>query len=280
MKTDDLHKLAQFLKDRRAKVRPEDVGLARGNRRRTPGLRREEVAQLADISVEWYKWLEQARDVRASAKTLERIGNALRLEPIETRYLLRLSGHMTDESVPLAESEGVSKRLQRVLDELSPCPAYIHGRRWDVLAWNDAAELVLGDLQALKGIERNCLHMGLLGPLRNRIPDWEEHATGLIAAFRANYARYRGESLFEELILTLSQQSTEFARWWAEPTVRGWRDGIKHFRHPHLGELAFEHSGFDLADERLSSLRLVTMLPAEGTDTRARLISALGDYQI
>ncbi|MGQ4878637.1 hypothetical protein ACOJCM_08695 [Billgrantia sp. LNSP4103-1] len=191
--------------------------------------------------------------------------------------MLHLSGHMPDENSSLAESEGVSKRLQRVLDELLPCPAYIHGRRWDVLAWNDATELVLGDLRALKGVERNCLHMGLVGPVRSRIPDWEEHAKGLIAAFRADYARHRDVSWFDELISTLSHQSAEFASWWSEPTVRGWQDGIKLFLHPRLGELAFEYSGFDLADERLKNLRLVTMLPAEGTDTRARLISALQD---
>ncbi len=251
------------------------MGLARGRRRRTPGLRREEVAQLAGISVEWYKWLEQARDVRASVQTLQRIGHALRLEPAEIRHLLLLSDHRPDEHWPLAEAQGVSRRLQRVLDELLPCPAYVHGRRWDVLAWNKAASLVLGDFTTLSGVERNCLYMGLIGPLRDMIPEWEDHAKGLVAAFRADYARYRGEPLFDELISVLLQESPEFARWWSEPNVRGWRDGTKRFLHPTLGELVFEHSGFDFADERLNSLRLVIMQPAEETNTRARLISAL-----
>jgi transcriptional regulator with XRE-family HTH domain len=275
LKADQKLELARFLRDRRARLKPEDVGLSRGRRRRTPGLRREEVAQLAGISVEWYKWLEQARDVRAGAQTLERIGHALRLEPAEIRYLLLLSDHAPDEQDPIMEGQGVSGRLQRVLDELLPCPAYIHGRRWDVLAWNDAASLVLGDFAALSGVERNCLYMGLIGPLRDRIPEWEDHAKGLVAAFRADYARYRGEPWFDELISVLLQKSPEFARWWSEPKVRGWRDGMKRFHHPVLGELAFEHSGFDLAHERLTSLRLVIMLPAEGTDTRKRLISGL-----
>lgn len=273
--TGDRLELARFLKDRRARLGPEDVGLVKGRRRRTPGLRREEVAQLADISVEWYKWLEQAREVRASAQTLERIGHALRLEPAEVRHLLLLSGHTRDEYGRFAEGEGVSTTLQRVLDELLPCPAYIHGRRWDVLAWNQAANLVLGDFNALGGMERNCLYMGLLGSLRDMIPDWEDHAKGMVAAFRAAYAPYRGEPWFDELISALSLHSSEFARWWNEPTVRGWRDGVKRFHHPKLGELVFEHAGFDLADERLTSLRLVIMLPSEDADTRTKLTSAL-----
>lgn len=275
LKTGDRLELARFLKDRRARLDPEDVGFAKGRRRRTPGLRREEVAQLADISVEWYKWLEQAREIRASAKTLERIGQALRLEPAEIRHLLLLSGHTRDEHVRFTEREGVSTRLWRVLDELLPCPAYIHGRRWDVLAWNEAANLVLGDFNALKGMERNCLYMGLLGSMRDMIPEWEDHAKGLVAAFRADYASNRGEPWFDELIHTLTLHSSDFARWWNEPTVRGWRDGVKCFHHPELGELIFEHSGFDLADERLANLRLVIMLPAQGTDTRTKLIAAL-----
>lgn len=274
-RADRRQELARFLRDRRMRLRPEDVGLPRGPRRRTPGLRREEVAQLAGISVEWYRWLEQARNIRASAQTLLQIGHALRLEPAEVQYLLLLSGHAPASHPPARGTPAISARLQHVLDELLPCPAYIHGRRWDVLAWNEAASLVFGDFAARDGIERNCLHMGLLGPLRDMIPGWEDHARGLVAAFRNDYAHHRGEPWFDELVSVLLRESPEFAHWWTEPEVRGWRDGPKILRHPELGELAFEQCGFDLADERLASLRLVIMLPAGGTDTRERLSSAL-----
>src|SRR5690606_17578069 len=270
--------IARFLKARRERIRPEDVGLPAGGRRRTPGLRREEVAFLAGISAEWYKWLEQARDVRASAQTLERIAAVLRLEPAEARHLLLLSGHAVPGAADQRiETNGVHKNLQRLLDQLDPCPAYIHGQRWDLLAWNRATSTVLGDFTALEPAERNCLRMSLLGPLRAMIPDWESHAMGLVHHFRADYAHHVGDPWFEDFIAELRRESAEFAQWWEEPVVKDWRDGIKLFNHPDLGQLAFEHSAFALADERLSGLRLVTLMPVDGTGTRKRLEQALNE---
>lgn len=269
------NQIAAFLKASRARLQPEEVDLRAGSRRRTPGLRREEVALLADISVEWYKWLEQARDVRASAQTIERLGRALRLEPAELRHLLHLSGHPVKPLSDQALAPTVSGNLQRLLDELTPCPAYVHGRRWDVLAWNDAAGLVLGDFANKHGVERNCLYQGFAGSLRSQTPDWESHAKGLVARFRSDYSRHAGDPRFEELVDILRNESIEFERWWADQAVVGWRDGIKRIEHPELGLLSFEYSGLDVADDRLSDLRIVTLVPLDGSDTRARIEARL-----
>src|ERR687890_1251761 len=148
--------IADFLRSRRMRRQPEELGLPRGRRRRTPGLRREEVATAAGVSAEWYTWLEQAREVRPSAEVLSRISIALRLEPNETRHLLTLGGYATPASggdAPRAVS--VSLRLQRLIDQMEYGPAWVFGERWDILAWNRAASVIHGDLTHLQGIERN-----------------------------------------------------------------------------------------------------------------------------
>src|SRR6266404_3510365 len=157
MLSDDRRReIADFLKTRRMRRQPEELGLPRGRRRRTPGLRREEVAAAAGVSAEWYTWLEQAREVRPSAQVLTRISAALRLEPHETRHLLTLGGY----AVPATGSDSlrsvsVSLRLQRLIDQLEYGPAWVFGERWDIVAWNRAASVIHGDLATLQGIERN-----------------------------------------------------------------------------------------------------------------------------
>src|SRR5690606_31653330 len=157
--------IAGFLRSRRARLKPEQIGLPRGARRRTPGLRREEVAALAGVSTEWYTWLEQARDVRASEAVLNQIAAALRLEPGETHHLLTLAGYGRDGlrnggSAP----ERISPALQRLLDELEPCPAWVLGERWDFLCWNRGATIIWGDPAASRGIERNALYQIFMNP--------------------------------------------------------------------------------------------------------------------
>src|SRR5687767_7014497 len=141
---DRRHEIATFLRTRRARLAPEQVGLPRGSRRRTPGLRREEVAALAGVSTEWYKWLEQARDVRASEDALRRIAAALRLEPGETQHLLTLGGYGRPGAAQSASrgAPPIRPHLQRLLDQLEHCPAWVYGERWDILAWNRAATLI------------------------------------------------------------------------------------------------------------------------------------------
>ena len=264
--------LANFLKSRRDRLQPETVGLVTSSRRRTPGLRREEVAILAGISPEWYTWLEQARDIRPSQETLENISRALKLEPSETEYLLLLGGYQPSIAIS-AKTSVISPQLQRVLDRLECTPAYIIGRRWDILGWNTPATLVCGDPAELPELERNCLWQIFLGPMRSTIVDWSEHAKAEIGKFRASQVRYgdRYCPWVENLIETLKEASPEFKQWWEQYEVSDWNSGIKHLKHPVYGLLSFEHNAFQIADRNYYDLKLITYVPLPDTDTLSNL---------
>jgi transcriptional regulator with XRE-family HTH domain len=264
--------LADFLKTRRYRIQPEEVGLTRLGRRRTPGLRREEVAILAGVSPEWYTWLEQSRDIQASQETIERIGAALKLEPSETMHLLRLAGYQSISKQP-QELEVISPQLQRVLEHLDFTPAYVLGRRWDILAWNDAATtLIFGDLLTLSVLERNCLWQTFMGRLmRPMMVDWENQAKSMLASFRATRAQYLGDPWVEELVNALQEACPEFREWWSQYDVQDWNDGVKNFEHPGYGRLSFEYTAFQMADRHHSDLMLVIYMPVPDTDTRSKL---------
>lgn len=281
LSSDRRTEIAAFLRVRRTRRQPEEVGLPRGGRRRTPGLRREEVAALAGVSTEWYTWLEQARDVHPSPETLRRIAAALRLEPGESQHLLTLAGHGVTEYANGASRPGsVSDRLQRLLDQLGYCPAWVYGERWDIVAWNEAATVIHGDLAAMQGIERNALYQLYLDPRKRRmLVNWELHARDCVAKLRAAYARNVDDPWFNELVDLLRARSREFAGWWNHHDVQLVQDGVKCYDHPEVGRLSFDFTVLDLADERSASLHLITYLPAPGTDTREkmeRLLTAAG----
>jgi len=270
--------IADFLKTRRMRRQPEELGLPRGRRRRTPGLRREEVAAAAGVSAEWYTWLEQAREVRPSAQVLTRIGAALRLEPNETRHLLTLGGYAVPVSgSDLPRSVSVSLRLQRLIDQLDYGPAWVFGERWDIVAWNRAASVIHGDLAPLQGIERNALYQLFLGDrMRSILVDWELHGRRCVAKLRATYASRVDDPWFNELVTLLRTRSEEFERWWNENAVAGTtQGGVRHFEHPEVGLLVFNHSVLEVLDERMSSLRLVAYVPAPGTGTREKMEALL-----
>jgi transcriptional regulator with XRE-family HTH domain len=265
--------IAEFLKSRRMRRQPEELGLPRGRRRRTPGLRREEVAAEAGVSAEWYTWLEQARDVRPSADVLTRIGAALRLEPYETRHLLTLGGYAIPASATdLPRSVSVSLRLQRLIDQMEYGPAWVFGERWDIVAWNRAASVVYGDLAGLQGIERNGLYQLFLGArMRSMLLDWEIHGRACVAKLRAAYASRVDDPWFNELVTLLRTRSPDFERWWNQNDIEVRQEGVKHYEHPEVGRLVFDFSVLDVLDERMSSLRLVAYVPAPGTGTREKM---------
>jgi transcriptional regulator with XRE-family HTH domain len=269
--------IAGFLKTRRMRRQPEELGLPRGRRRRTPGLRREEVATAAGVSAEWYTWLEQARQVRPSAHVLTRIGAALRLEPNETRHLLTLAGY----AVPASGSDSprsvsVSLRLQRLIDQMELGPAWVFGERWDIVAWNRAASVIHGDLATLQGIERNSLYQLFLGDrIRPMLVDWETHGRQCVAKLRATYASRVDDPWFNELVTLLRARSREFERWWNENDIGTSPEGVKHYQHPAAGRLVFDYSVLEVLDERMSSLRLVAYVPAPGTGTREKMAALL-----
>lgn len=274
MLSDDRRReIADFLRSRRMRRQPEELGLPRGRRRRTPGLRREEVAAAAGVSAEWYTWLEQARDVRPSAQVLTRIGAALRLEPHETRHLLTLAEYAVPASAPeLSEPVSVSLRLQRLIDQMDFGPAWVLGERWDILAWNRAASVIHGDLAGLQGLERNALYQFFLGArLRSMLVDWETHGRLCVAKLRGTYASRVDDPWFNELVTLLRTRSAEFGRWWNENDIDVAQEGVKHYDHPEAGRLVFDFTVLEVLDERMASLRVVTYVPAPGTGTREKM---------
>jgi transcriptional regulator with XRE-family HTH domain len=270
--------IADFLRTRRMRRQPEELGLPRGRRRRTPGLRREEVATAAGVSAEWYTWLEQAREVHPSADVLSRISNALRLEPNEKRHLLTLAGYaIAGEGADAPRPVSVSLRLQRLIDQLEYGPAWVFGERWDILAWNRAASVIHGDLAGLQGIERNALYQLFLGDrLRSTLQDWEMHGRQCVAKLRATYAGRVDDPWFNELVTVLRTRSQEFEHWWNENDIKTWQEGVKHYEHPEAGRLVFDFTVLEVLDERMASLRLITYVPAPGTGTREKMEKLLG----
>jgi transcriptional regulator with XRE-family HTH domain len=256
--------LADFLRKRRAVIKPEDVGLPGGGRRRTPGLRREEVSQLAGVGTTWYTWLEQGRDVRASLDVLEAIARALRLTPAERTHLVLLG---RGEEPPRCKSEErVSAVVRRLIENLGANPAYVIGRRWDYLAWNAAAVALFGDFAAVPRSARNHLWMHFMDPARRELhPDWDRSARVMAAKFRADSARHIGDPSFEELIVTLRKSSPEFCTAWRKHEVIRTTEGRRVMHHPTAGSLVFEHAVFNPQSDPEQRMILYTPLPDEGT---------------
>jgi transcriptional regulator with XRE-family HTH domain len=232
-----------YLKDRRAKLDPAAFGFA-PSRRRTPGLRREEVAQRANISPTWYTWLEQGRGGAPSADVLDRIARALMLTDVEREHLFLL-GLGRPPDVRYRKDEGVTPRLQRVLDALEPCPALIRTAIWYVVAWNQAATVMLTDYGALPPEQRNILRFIFLDPrVRAAQYDWDSVARFVVGAFRVDAARAGAAAEVEPLVDELCRLSPEFKAMWQDNDVRSHGEAVKHIRHAVLGPLAFEYSAF------------------------------------
>jgi transcriptional regulator with XRE-family HTH domain len=267
--------LADFLRNRRASITPDEVGLPNGGRRRTPGLRREEVAQLAGVGTTWYTWLEQGRDVRASLDVLESIATALRLTPAERRHLILLG--RGEQAPPLcAPAEKVSATVKRLIQNLGPNPAYLLGRRMDILAWNPAYAAIFGDPGEVPKPFRNSLWLMFTDPVRRELmTDWEKSTRLAVARFRADSARHIGDPAFEQLIAALHEVSPEFRALWKRHEVAGSGTGRKTLKHPEVGLLVFEHALFKPAEEPEQRLALFSPLPEEDTPAKlARLLAA------
>jgi transcriptional regulator with XRE-family HTH domain len=259
-----LNLLGTYLKDRRAKLDPAAFGFP-SERRRTPGLRREEVAQRANISATWYTWLEQGRGGAPSADVLDRIARALMLTDVEREHLFLL-GLGRPPEVHYQKNEGVTPRLQRVLEALHPCPALIRTAIWDVVAWNRAATVMLTDYGSLLPEERNILRYFFLDP-RSRAAqyDWESVARFVLGAFRVDAARAGAAEEVGPLVEELCRLSPEFKAMWRDNDVRGHHgEAVKNIRHPVIGPLAFEYSAF--AVDGRPDLMMVVYNPATPED--------------
>ncbi len=235
--------LGNYLRDRRTKLDAAALGVP-GTRRRTPGLRREEVAHRANISATWYTWLEQGRGGAPSPEVLERVARALMLTDVEREHLFLL-GLGRPPEIHYRQSEGVTPRLQRVLDAMEVSPAVVRTATWDVVAWNRAAAAVLTDYAALAPEQRNILRLIFCDPrVRLAQSDWEDVARYVVAVFRADAARAGAAATVRPLVAELSRLSPEFEAMWRDHDVRGHGEGIKRLRHPVLGPIGLEYSTF------------------------------------
>lgn len=271
MSTMQDNQFGDYLKDRRAKLDPASFGLPL-RRRRTPGLRREEVAQRAHVSATWYTWLEQGRGGAPSANVLDRIAGALMLTDAEREHLFLL-GLGRPPEVRYRAAESVTPRLQRVLDALPFSPAIVRTATWDVVAWNRAAVAVLTDYAMIPPERRNILRMIFCDPRVRAVQyDWESVARFVVGTFRADAARAGASKEIEALIADLSRQSPEFAAMWREHDVRTHGEGTKQLRHPVVGPIALEFSGF--AVDGRADLNMVIYSPATPED-QARIESLI-----
>jgi transcriptional regulator with XRE-family HTH domain len=257
--------LARFLRAARERVKPQDLGLLVGARRRAPGLLREEVAQLAAISCSWYSWLEQGRPIQVSEQVLDAVARALRLSDAERDHLYRLAQHPppADPTPPDPPAGGAAEDpgLRRMLHQLQDAPAYVIDRRWNILDWNEAATALFElPLDAVPDIERNALRFALLGrdlPLHFLEP--AAAAAAHVAQFRADTAELIGDPLFEEQLEALAHDSTLFRRLWPRHEVSRRPTGALRYQHRTHGRLRFDFVATQAGAD--GALRLHAFLP-------------------
>lgn len=247
--------LGAFLMACRARVSPTELGFPVGHRR-TPGLKREEVALAAEVSASWYTWIEQGRDVRASPEALERLARVLRMSDAERAYVFALSGYPPPEDT---HDESLTDGLRQFVQALDPLPAYVRNNRFDILIWNHAIIELFADYDHLAPHERNTLRLMFLHePYRTLIVNWEEIARGTLAGFRAAYAQAADKRPFDVLIAELTERSDVFRRWWPDHDVRRFDEGIKQLDHPTLGRVDLQYVA--LVPQNRHDLSLVTYL--------------------
>lgn len=254
--------LGEFLQAIRKRGTPEEFGFPQGARRRTKGLRREEVAQLAGISATWYTWIEQGRDVNMSADALVRMAQALKLTRTERAYLFDLAGRR-DPQGHVPEEDLASNTLTTLLKNIH-VPAYVLGRTWNLLAWNSQAETLFGDwlAQEKSAIAPNLLRLVFTHPKAKQfVMDWEARSRRLVAEFRADCRSRLEEPELQSLVAELSKASIEFDQFWKQHDVLERQGGLREFNHAELGVLAYQQVTMRPVDQE--QLKLVMLSPTE-----------------
>ncbi|MDV3251070.1 helix-turn-helix transcriptional regulator [Devosia sp. BK] len=256
--------LGDYLRDRRTRLDPATFGYT-GTRRRTAGLRREEVAQRSNISPTWYTWLEQGRGGAPSADVLDRLSKGLMLTEMEREHIYILALGRPPE-VQYKPIDGVTPRLQKILDAMAHSPAFIKSATWDVLAWNRAAAAVLTDYGKLPVEKRNILRL-MFGQssLRAIQEDWESVARYVVGSFRADVARAGATEAIKQLVDELSASSPDFKRLWIANDIAAHHEGVKRLHHPDMGLLQLEFSAF--AVDGRPELGMVVYNPVSSEDT-------------
>ncbi|MGW8376218.1 helix-turn-helix transcriptional regulator [Streptomyces sp. ODS28] len=265
--------LAAFLRSRRERTTPERVGLPRGQRRRTPGLRREEVAHLSTVGVTWYTWLEQGRDIRVSAQVLDALARALLMDRGERAHLFALAG--TPDPLPGADCPGVSDSALRLLRQMAPLPAAVQNARYDVLASNRPYAEVFGDPEELPFEERNCLWLLLKSERwRETFLDRDEMLRDLVAKFRGAMAEHMGDPVWCAWLRRLEGASEEFRELWEAYEVAPVSPHVKRYRHARAGLLRLEHRNMWMTPQ-VGAPRVVAYVPAD--DETERRLEWLGE---
>ncbi|MEW2806866.1 helix-turn-helix domain-containing protein [Streptomyces massasporeus] len=261
------HELAAFLRSRRERIAPEQVGLPRGRRRRTPGLRREEVAQLSAVGVTWYTWLEQARDIQVSVQVLDALARALLLDPSERAHLFRLAG--AADPTPATTCPSVTPAMRALLEQVEPFPACLQNSRYDILAHNRTYGLLLCDLDAVPPEDRNCMLLSYThAEWQSSIVHLEETQRLMAARFRATMAGHLTEPAWKMLLDRLHAESPAFRTAWDRHEVVSHRTKRKEFLNRHVGRVTVDHTDLWLTPG--TGPRIVTYVPADG-ESRERL---------
>ena len=260
--------LAAFLRAHRDALAPTDVGLPVGRSRRTKGLRREEIAMLAGVSVTWYTWLEQGRPINASVDVLSALARAMRLDDAGRQHLLTLA--MRTPLEPIENVEHAPDALVRLITSMEPAPAYVLGPRWDFLAWNRPQSLLYPLIDRLAEQDRNLLWVVFAEPnARRLLADWADQARRIMAEFRSSTASLRDDSHYVDLVDRLVTASPEFAEWWPQLDVAQFQTRLRRYVHPRAGNLVFEYQ--QLTPSEWPGLRVVCQLPVPGDDSAERL---------
>jgi transcriptional regulator with XRE-family HTH domain len=264
--------LASFVRSRRERLRPEQVGLPRSRRRRTPGLRREEVAQLAGVGVTWYTWLEQGRDINPSPQVLEAIARTLRFDVHERNHLFTLAG--APVAAPVDECSTLFPTARAILESLEPNSAVLMNARWDILAYNRAYASFFPDLDGIPVEDRNCIWLAFTEPdWRRVIVDWDEVAARMVGEYRASMAEHLDDPSWHALLERLLDASPEFASRWERHEVRRTESSRKRVWHPELGVLMLDYTNLWL-DPSLGARVVAFTAADESTAARLRELQA------
>ncbi|MDQ4489368.1 helix-turn-helix transcriptional regulator [Sinomonas sp. ASV486] len=262
--------LGAFLRKKRERAVRADYGLPPVGRGRTEGLRREEIAFLSGVSVTWYTWLEQGRDINPSRQVLDAVAVNLRLTVPEHDYILGLSGFAPAPRAFAAVPEPVPDHVQHLLDALDPAPAFAVTSTWDIGAWNRGYEALFPGIATVPAKDRNLLRLTFTDPyVRGMLPDWEITVRSFLADYRAEAGSHADRDAHVELITRLRQDSADFARAWDDHEVRRFASRARTFLHPVAGRLDFEQH--QLVPSDAPTLHVVAYLPAPGSDTGARM---------
>lgn len=261
--------LGQFLRSRRERIKPPEELLELHPRRRTPGLRREEVASQAGVGISWYTWLEQGRDINVSPEVMRRIARALGLGRDETRHIFRLAGLGVQEEAPPIPTS-LKPSIQRLLDAMEYIPAYVHNARWDRIGWNDAALALMGDFSNDPVEERNTVWRTFLSPeVRSYTADWQHIARIVIAEFNASISQQFDDPWLGDFIERLSARAPEFRELWQQREVIPRQEERTLIQHKLAGPLHLERSILQIPYE--PSLSVVVFTPVEVADTPRRI---------